>query len=152
MSGTDARESANRKAWSAGKDCLFTAGFRLVKTGHGRGDPTARRKGPDDAAMARLTGRHEVVQELVDQCLVEDTLRAVPLEIELQRLQLNTTLGRRVGKGDGPKVGLARLGAEAGELGTDDLNGVVASRVLVGERLQQLDRGSVNRGHCDSSK
>src|SRR6516165_10305227 len=101
--------------------------LRLVVAAHGGGDAAARREGADDAAPLRGARRDEVVEQAVDDGLVERPLRAVALEVELERLQLDA--GRRggVGEGDGAEVGLAGLGAEAGELGADDLDGVVAA-------------------------
>src|SRR5207244_392601 len=53
----------------------------------------------------------------------------------------------RVGEGDGAKVRLARDGAKARELRTDDLDGVIPAGAGVGEGLQLLDRGGLVRSH-----
>src|SRR5262249_9373735 len=97
----------------------------LVDAGDGGGDAAARGEGRDELAAERAAGGHEVVEQAVDEVLVEDALVAEALQVELERLQLDAAVRRRVGVGDGAEVRLAGLGANAGELGTDDFDGVV---------------------------
>jgi hypothetical protein len=123
----------------------------LVLAGDGRGDAAARRERADDPAAARLAGGHEVVEQAVDDRFVERTLVAIALQVELEGLQLHAAGGRGVGEGDGAEVRLARLGAQAGELGADDLDGVIAAGLGVGERLQLPGRRRFRLRHDSSS-
>ena len=112
-----------------------------------------RGEGANHPAAPRPAGGHEIVEQAVDDGLIEDALLAVALEVEFQRLQLDTGSRRRVGEGDGAEVGLPRLGAEAGELRADDLNGVIAPGYWLGnvsscstEGTSAADTGAPSRG------
>src|SRR3954466_11521315 len=98
----------------------------LVYAGPRRGEPDAGGERPGRLEVARRTGVHEVVKNLVRHRLVEDAPVAEGLEVQLERLQLDAQPVRGVPKRDGPEVRVAGLRADAGELRADDLDGVVA--------------------------
>ncbi len=108
----------------------------LIFTRHPRRNPAPRREGPNHFAAARPACRHEIVEQAINDVLVENPLVAVALQIEFEGLQLHAQLRWCVGEGDGAEIRLARLGTEARELRTDDLDGVIAAGVLVGKGFQ----------------
>jgi len=56
----------------------------LVSASHGRRNPAARREISGDAAALRLTCRHEIVQQAIDQVLVKNSFIAKALQVKLQ--------------------------------------------------------------------
>src|SRR5262245_6106747 len=80
-------------------------------------DPAAYPEVAHHLDPARGRHRHEVVEDAVGHVLVESALVAVRPDVELDALELHELLVRHVADADGREVGLARLGAEAGELG-----------------------------------
>ena len=70
-----------------------------------------------DARAPRRDRGHQVVEDAVGDRLVEGALVAVRPEVELPRLELDAELVGHVLDADGGEVGLAGLGAQAGELG-----------------------------------
>src|SRR5215831_17645034 len=103
-------------------------------------DAAAHPEVAHDLDPARRRRRHEVVEDAVRHVLVEGALVAIGPDVELDALELHQTLVRDVAHADGREVGLARLGAETGELG--DLEGdlVVAIRMRIGHHLQLAAR------------
>src|SRR5262244_2338324 len=103
-------------------------------------DAAAHPEVAHDLDPARRSRRHEVVEDAVRHVLVEGALVAIGPDVELDALELHQTLVRDVAHADGREVGLARLGAETGELG--DLEGdlVVAIRMRIGHHLQLTAR------------
>src|SRR5262245_7831021 len=114
---------------------------RLIDAGDGGGDAAARRERPDDAAAPRPARRHKVVQKPVHHRLVKDAFVAITLQVQLQRLQLDATLAGSVRERDRAEVGLSGFRTEAGELRTDDINGVIATRSGIGEGFQLVAGG-----------
>jgi len=82
-----------------------------------------------------LAGRHQVVEDAIDHRLEEHALVAVAEVVELERLQFNAKFGRYVFDLDGGEVGVAGLGAHAGELRAGVHDPIVAMRGWVGEGL-----------------
>src|SRR5262249_31760786 len=115
------------------------------------GDAAAGGEGADDPAFAGCAGGDEVVEQAVDDGLVEGADVAGALQGEFEGLQLDAGLIGDVAEGDGAEVGGSGLGAEAGEFGADDLDGVVAAGPGVGEGLQLLARRRFG-GHDNSGK
>ena len=77
---------------------------------------------------AGLAGLYKVAQHIVGHFFVEGTLLTERPHVELERLELKAVLIGHVVDLDGGKVGLAGLGAEAGELGNIDMNRIVPLR------------------------
>src|SRR5262245_59077017 len=114
---------------------LRSALFGLVGTRDGRGDPAPRSERPGHAAVPRRTGAHEIVEDPVGGRLVVDPLVAERLQVHLERLELHARPVGGVGERNGAKVRLAGDGADAGELGADDLDGIVATGGRIGKGL-----------------
>lgn len=70
-----------------------------------------------EAHVAGLGGGHQVIQNLVGDGFVEGAFVAVGPHVELEALEFDTELVRDVVQDQGGEVGLAGLGAEAGEFG-----------------------------------
>jgi hypothetical protein len=119
--------------------------------GDGCGNAAARGESADDAAASRPAGRHEVIEQAIDEGFVKHALVAVALEVELERFQLDAQRAGRIGERNGAEIGLAGLGTETGELGADDLDSVIASRLRIGEGFQLLGGRGINDGHSFSS-
>ena len=94
-----------------------------------------------------MTGGRKIIEETIDDRFIKDALSAETLQIELERFQFHAKLIGSVGIGDGSEVRLSCLGTQAGELGTDNFNGVIASRSGIGEGFQLLGRRSIQRRH-----
>src|SRR5262245_29800750 len=71
---------------------------------------------------------------------VEDPAVSESLKVHLERFQFDAAIVGDVRERQRPEIGLAGLGTDAGEFRTDDFDGIVAPRVLVGERLQRPER------------
>ena len=67
-------------------------------------------------------------------------------QVELERLQLDAPFVRHVADAQGREIGLARARADAGELGTGELDLVVPARFRVGEGLQREMLQGVGEG------
>ena len=76
----------------------------------------------DDLHPARTHGAGQVVANAVGHGLVENAVVAETLVIHFQTFQFNAHRGGLVAQGDISKVGVAGLGAHAGELLADVLN------------------------------
>ena len=125
----------------------FAVPGRVVFTGDGGGDAAARREGSDDATSLRGADGDEIVEQAVDDGLVEGADVAEALKVQLQRLQLHAGLAGHVAERDGAEVRLAGLGAQAGELRTDDFDGVIAPRMGVGKGFQLFGLGNFKERH-----
>lgn len=127
--------------------------IRRVPASDRRSNPTTRREGADDLAANRLARLHEIIEQAIDNRFVKCALVAVALEIKLERFQLNAQRARRVGERDGAEIGLAGLGTQTGEFGTDDLDGVITSGLGIREGFQLLGGRGIDNGHgCSSDK
>src|SRR5262249_6854669 len=120
-------------------------------TGDGGGDAAAGGEGADDPAFAGCAGGDEIVEQAVDDGLGEGDDAAGEVEGEVRGVQVGAGVIGDVAEGDGAEVGVSGLGAEAGEFGADDLDGVVAAGPGVGEGLQLLARRRFG-GHDNSGK
>src|SRR5262249_1046712 len=120
---------------------------RLMGAGDRGADPPARGERSNDPTAPWTAGCHEVIEQAVDHRFVEDPLVAVALEGELERLQFDAQIPGGVGAGDVAQVRLARLRTLAGELGANDLDGVIAARIGVGEGFELRKGGRFNEGH-----
>ena len=100
------------------------------------GDASPGREGSHNVAAARRTSGNEIVQQAIYHTLVIDSLVAEPLEIEFQRLQLDTAVVGHVRVGNCAEVGLAGLGTDTGKLRADDLDGEIAPGIGIGKRFQ----------------
>src|ERR1043165_4320551 len=89
--------------------------------------PAAHRKIPSYREPSWPQCRDQVVGDLIHDRLVENALVAERKEIELQTFHLDAELIRDVGNNDRRKIGLTSDGADAGEFGECEFDGVVAS-------------------------
>src|SRR5262249_54746593 len=103
-------------------------------------DAAASGEGADDRHVPRMTGGDQVVEDLVGRGLVEDALVAVAEQVVLQCLQLDTRRIGHVRDADFAEVGEPGLGAHRCELGTANVDLVIALRPRVREGL--------DNGHC----
>ena len=122
-----------------------------MDTSDGRGDPSTGRPDRDHPTTPRLARHHEVVEQPIRHGFVEDALIAEPLQIQFERFQLDARLIGHVRERDGAEVGLPGFGANAGELGADDLDGVVASGSWVGKSFE-LSGGRHHGVHLGSNR
>src|SRR5258705_2445062 len=108
-------------------------------------DPTAHAEVAHYLDPAGSRHGHEVVEDAVGHIFVEGALVAIGPDIELDAFQLDERPIGHVANPDGGEVGLARLGAEAGEL--PDLEGdlVVAVGMRIGYHLE-LGAGLARHG------
>src|ERR1017187_2159135 len=91
---------------------------------------------PHDFAVAGFEERDQVTEDDVDHILVVDVPVAVPVDVQLQRLQLDASWPRHVTDMQGGEVGESRNRAEACEFGDGELDGVVAVRGAIVECRQ----------------
>ena len=94
-------------------------------------------------------GVDQVIQDRVDNGFVEDALITEGEEVEFQALHLHAPAVGHVRDRDGSKIRLPGHGADAGELGEDELDLVVALGARVGERVEdgaRLGGLTVGRG------
>ena len=84
--------------------------------------------------------RNEIVEDQIRHMLVKGPMVTIPLQVELQGLQLHADPIGDIGDREGPEIGLARLGADRGELRTDRLDLVISIGELIGEGLQRLSK------------
>jgi hypothetical protein len=100
-------------------------------------DAASGAEGGFDFHEPRLDDGDQVVHDFIGDVLVEDSLVAEALQVDLQALELDAFFVGRVGDRDGAEVGLAGLRADRGELGRDDFDLVIAGGKLVFECFQQ---------------
>src|SRR6266542_4268606 len=98
--------------------------------------PAAHAEIAHDLDPARCRHRHKVIENAVGHVFVEGTLVTVGPDVELDAPELDEHAIGHVPYPDGGEVGLACLGAEAGEL--RDLEGdlVVAVRMRIGHDVE----------------
>src|SRR5262249_35088684 len=99
-------------------------------------------------AAHRLACGDEVVEQSIRHLLVEDALIAEALEVEFQGLELDARFTGCVRERDCAEIRLTGLWADAGELGTDDLDGKFPARSRIRERLQLLGGRRLGRFHA----
>lgn len=88
------------------------------------------------AHPARRTAGGEFVKKLIRHRFIEDALIAEAVVVELQRFKLDAKLIGDVLKGDLGEIGVARLGADARELGEDVRDRIVALGSRIGESFE----------------
>jgi hypothetical protein len=74
----------------------------------------------------------------VGHVFVENALIAKALQVHLQAFQLDALPVGRVGERERAEIGLPRFRTDRRELGTDDLDDVVAAGKLIVERFQEV--------------
>ena len=92
---------------------------------------------------ARLARPDEVIQHLIDDRFIKDSLVAEVEIVVLEALELDADVARNVLKFNGSKIRQARLGANAGELGVHMLDRVIAVWVRIRKRLKLYHGQSV---------
>src|SRR5438067_2809966 len=105
---------------------------------HGGGDAAAHVPHRNDAHLLWFERVDQVVQNAIGDVLVEVAFVAEAPQVELQAFELDDLRTRNVTDRKRREVGLARHRTDAGELGADALDLVVAMRVRVGDRDQLL--------------
>ena len=108
-------------------------------------DSTANRPVRLDLHPRRRAARDQIVQDHVGDVLVIDAFCAVPLQIELQTLQLDARGGRNVRELDPRKIRLAGLRADAGEFMYVVFDKIGAVRVRIGKRFEPCGVGHDSR-------
>src|SRR5579871_6001912 len=111
----------------------------MIVGSHDRRDAATDVKVTAHGHSTRMTGRDKVVQDPVDDRLVIDTLLAIGVEVEFQRLQFQAEPVRYIVDGDGGKVRLPGLGADGGKLRAGVYDTIVALRAGIVKNLQQGD-------------
>jgi len=84
-----------------------------------------------------LTGCDEIVEDLVRQGFVINTLVTIALQVEFQGFELETFLIGAIPDGDRCEIGLTSLGTDAGKLRALDFDLVIALRGRIIKRLQK---------------
>ena len=122
---------------------MFVFGVGIVGEGV---DADAAARGEDARYLKVLRGHQfdQVFHDDVDTIFVEIAVVAEREEVEFERFGLHHLLPRNVGYIDGGEVGLPRLGAERGELGTMESNQILVVRMFVYKSFE--DFGSVVGG------
>src|ERR687885_2170787 len=95
----------------------------------GRGDAAAHVPHRDDVHLLWFERGHQIVQNPVGDVLVEVALLTEAPQVKLQAFELDDLRAWNVGDRKGREVGLARHRTDAGELGADALDFIVAIRV-----------------------
>ena len=80
----------------------------------------------------------KIVQDAIGNVFVKDPFIAKLLQIKLQTFQLDTLLIRHVSEDKRSEIGLTRLGAHRGELGTLNLDMVVPIGKGIVETLELI--------------
>ena len=85
----------------------------------------------------RISGLDQVIQDAVGDLFMGDRLIAVAVDVELDRLELHYPRTGLVNQAQHGKIGIAREGAFAGELGQLDrhLVGATGARVVKADQL-----------------
>lgn len=110
--------------------------FRLVFGDGGELDAAAGAKAAFHFHPHRGDGRHQVIQDAVDDLLIESRVVAVGDEVIFQALGFHNFLSRAVGDGQVAAVRLPGDGAEGGELVRVEHDGIAPLRAAVRERFQ----------------
>jgi len=79
----------------------------------------------------------QVVQNGVGNVFVKNPFVTKALQIEFQTFEFHTLFGRLIADCQRAEVGLARAGANRGELGSDNLDGIRSLGILVVKSLEQ---------------
>jgi 7-carboxy-7-deazaguanine synthase len=93
----------------------------------------------------RLANCDKIVQDPVGHILVEDSLIAKLLQVELKTLELDTLLMWHVSKNQSTKIGLPRFWTDRCEFGTLNLNFIFSIRKTILEYFQLLLKGCAHR-------
>lgn len=101
-----------------------------------RRDAAARAKIGYELQRAWRQHRDQIIQDAVRYVFVEDPLVAEALQVELQTFQLDTFFVGRISDAERAEVRLARFRTNGSELGTHDLDHIIAVRKLVGKGFQ----------------
>ena len=102
---------------------------------HPCGDPAAHVEIADHFHPAGLTGFDEVIQNHIGDFFIEGPLVAEGPEVEFEGFKLDAESVGHIPDPDCRKIRLTRLGAEAGEFGTNALNFIIAFGLGVGKSL-----------------
>jgi len=105
--------------------------------GDGGGYAAAGGEAAGKGHPAGLAGGNQIVKNAIDGGFIEDTPMAILLQVKFEGFQLETLIIGTINDGYNAEIGLSGLGAEAGKLGTVDLDFVVAVGLGVGEGFQQ---------------
>src|SRR3990172_8090325 len=103
-------------------------------------DTAANGEGAADATPAGIERRHQVVEDLVGDVLVEDAFVAIRPQIELERFRLENLRSGDVLYRNRGEVRLTCGRADAGELVALQADQVLSLRIVVGEGLEFLGR------------
>ena len=115
--------------------------FRVAVVGEGFDrDTTTRVEQPDDLKVFGIHQFHQILHDDVDAILVEVTMVAEAEEIEFEALALHHQRTGNVINNKVAKIGLARLGAEGGELRTIQGNNILVFRMFILKDLEYLWR------------
>jgi hypothetical protein len=121
-----------------------------MRHGDDRRDSAASTPVAFERHASRIHNGHKVVQDTIGNVLVEDSLVAKFLKVQLQALQFDTFQVRDVSKDERAEIWLASFGAHRCKLGAFDFDMVVA----VGERVIEAFELILKRraGHSFFSK
>lgn len=116
---------------------LFPLGSRLAVIAiRVDGNAATRRELAPHLDILRVHQGNKILHDDVHAVLVEIAMVAEAEQIQLQALAFHHAFPRNIGNVDGGEIGLARDGAQAGELGAVELHEVIVARVLVDEGFQ----------------
>ena len=94
----------------------------------------------DHRHRSRLENGHQIIQDRIRDGFVKNSLVSEREEIQLQAFHLNAQSIRDILDRDRREIRLMRHGADAGELGEDELDLVIAPRRGFGN-LSMIERG-----------
>ncbi len=101
------------------------ASFLWVLGGDFGGDAAAGAEVADDGHATGFTARCEIVQNLVSRVFVKNPFVTIALEVKLEGFQFDAELIGTIRDINRTEIGLAGLGAQAGEFRTIDLDIIV---------------------------
>src|SRR5208337_832783 len=127
----NARKDGARSSWARLARSEFLLRPRPARL-DGSADASARAEFAFHHGPHRVTGLHDVFEDLVDDVFLEDTQIAVAEQVLFERFQLQTALFGHVANSEHAKVGQTGFGADGSELGIVDLNLVAGRLVLPG--------------------
>jgi hypothetical protein len=89
-----------------------------------------------DRDLDRITGRNQVIEDLIHRFLVGNVFVPVAIDIQLNRLEFDDAFIRDIGDMQGGKVGIAGKGTFAGEFRQGNRNFIASSGAGIGEGNQ----------------